>query len=128
MKNGSRPEEAYVHEGLKEIDAEFVAGRLKYVFMLIAELIPYRDLLVEAGEESAERANKVVGGAVVWTAMGLDYREAEFENKLRLKRTKAVLNLVDTLVETEKQRKEFREEQKIRAENRAFFSKMLGGF
>lgn len=99
---------------LKEIkpgDADYMAYHIEMIFRQCALLIPYIDQLETAEENFSKNESLAVAGAVVFEALGVNYRERESTYALYRKRTQALINLLNVLKETEFERIRMNEEK-----------------
>lgn len=105
---------------------EQVAEQVKLLFSFCFQLVPDLDILKKVSKLSGERVSTAMAMAPILGAQGMDYEEVEFETRLKAKRADALVNLIQVLEETEKERMVFADKQKARAQGRADISKMLG--
>lgn len=84
------------------------------------------DLLQEVLDHTSQAANHAVTMAPILGAAGIDFEEAEINNKYRAKRAAALLNLIQTLVNTEKEVKEFKEKKLKQVKTNQELKKMFG--
>lgn len=111
----------------EKITNEMLAERIKLLFGFCADLIPYQDRFEAVLREAERRSDYVLAATPIITAFGGDYEAKHFEAELHRKRAKALLNLIKTLDETEKERAEFTEKQAAKAKGRAELARILGG-
>lgn len=112
----------------KEIDPAVVLDletKIKLLWQFLAQLIPHRNLLKEVLGLCGRNESRVSAAAIVITALGGDWEGNELEAKVRRERAEALLNLVDVLIRTEKERKEYAEKKRIGQENIRKF--LMGG-
>lgn len=105
---------------------EGVAEIIKQIFQLVMFLKLERTYLEKLKDELEHRYTMATAGSVILEATGIDSSEKEMETVLYMKRLEALLNLIDTLDETEANRKEFNEGKEKRAEARKQLSKIFG--
>lgn len=105
---------------------EMLAERIKLLFSFAYDLLQFKDILEEAVKHCGERESFALSAAPLLGAFGMDYEEKEFEAGLEGKRAKALLNLIEVLEETEKERLEFLEKQTRIAKGRDQLRKMFG--
>lgn len=116
----------------KETDLEkrgrviVLAERVKLLFGFCAELIPDKDLLKETASVAEDRIGTAMAMAPIIGAYGMDSEVAEFNARLHSRRAKALFELINVLDETEKERLEFKEKQKNKAQGRADIARMFG--
>jgi len=103
-----------------------LAKKIELLFGFVADLIKDKDLLKEVSELCDQRQVFAVSAAPILGAFGIDYEEREFEAAMRGKRAKALLNLVEALEETEKERLEFGQKQGAKKQGRDQLRKILG--
>lgn len=85
---------------------EIFSERIRLLFGFCMELVPDIELLEKATKGAGEKEDMALSAAPLLGAAGLDYEQAHFDWKLRRKRAEALLNLVNVLVDTEKERNE----------------------
>ncbi len=110
----------------KQARIESLAEKIKLLFEFCGMMIKDRDLVKEVLEDSERRASYSLSAAPLLGAVGMDYEAIEFDARLHGKRAGALLNLLDTLAETEESRAEFSKSQQQKAEGRETIKKMLG--
>lgn len=98
--------EKYSHE-----DVLIVAERIKLLWGFLAELIPHKEMLKEAAEKAGDRSSMVLSAAPLIGAFGQDYEEIHMYREVERKRAVALYNLVNVLIETEEDFKEFFQSQ-----------------
>ncbi len=103
-----------------------LAERVGLLFGFCADMIKDKDLLKDTLEFSDNNVSRTQAMAPILTAYGMDYDAAEFEAKLRARRSSALFNLIDTLEQTELERIEFEKKQNGRREGRDQLAKALG--
>lgn len=110
----------------KKEHVAILAEKIKLLFGFCADLIKDKDLLKETLGLCEDRQSFAVSAAPILGAFGMDYEEPEFEAGMRKKRAKALLDLIEALEETEKERLEFQAKQKAKAKGRDQLRKILG--
>lgn len=83
-------------------------------------------LLNRALELSKKRYTMATSGAAIVQAAGMDSTEKEMEALLYIDRIKALINLIDTLKDTEARRQEFFQDKEKKQEGRDQLSKFFG--
>ncbi len=119
-------EDPIVNEQTKRARAEVLSERIKLLFIFVLELKNDKDLLQEAIDAANDRASFASSAAALFGAVGMDYESAEFEAILHARRAKAILNLINTLEETEKDRAEQISKSKKKAEAQNMLRGILG--
>lgn len=105
---------------------EQIAEQVKLLFSFCFQLVPDLDILKKVSKLSDERVSTSMAMAPIFGAHGMDWEVAEFETKLKAKRAEALMNLVQVLADTEKERLEFASKQGAKAKGRADLAKILG--
>lgn len=105
---------------------QIVAEQVKLLFGFCFQLVPDLDILKKVAKLSDDRVSTAMAMAPIFGAVGGDWEVAEFETKLKAKRADALLNLIEVLEQTEKDRIEFAEKQKGKSEGRAQMARIFG--
>lgn len=100
--------------------------KINLLFCFVMDLAKDKDLLEEVADLARKRESFSLSAAPILGAMGIDYEEKEREANIIKQRANAILNLISVLERTEKQIKEFKEEQAKVIKNRAVLEKILG--
>ncbi len=108
------------------IEIEILAERIKLLWALLGELIPYKEKLKDVAEEAGKRSSMTLSIAPILGAFGQNYEEVHLQKEIERKRAEALYNLINVLDETEKERKEFAEKKIKKAEGLAQIHKALG--
>ena len=106
--------------------AELVAEKIKVLFMFCMDIAADKDLIEAVREQAQQEQSRALSMAPILGAVGLDYEEAELEAGVHARRAAALLNLIDTLQETEYDRIDFKKKQASTAEARAKIARMVG--
>lgn len=106
--------------------AQMLAEQVTLIFQFCGMMIPHKDMIKDVMDASDDRASTTMAMAPVIGAFGGDWEAVQFEANLKAKRAHALYKLIDVLDETEKERVEFAEKQKERAEGRANLARILG--
>jgi hypothetical protein len=83
-----------------------LAEKIKVLFAFAHGLAPDMELLKEAFLGAKNKESFSVSAAPILGAFGIDYEQKEFEWALRRKRVEALINLIEVLENTEKERSE----------------------
>lgn len=113
-------------EAQKKARAIQVAEQVKLLFTFCMMIAQDKDLLEEVEQMATERASFALSAAPVLGALGMDYEEHELEASVRVTRTKALLNLIKALEDTEQARVDFAKKQASIASARAQLGGILG--
>ncbi len=113
-------------EATDKYRAEELAVKLGLLFDFCSVLIPYKDLIKKTADLCADKESTAVSAAVIFGAFGQDYRAVETEARIRKERAEAIFNLIDTLERTERERAEYRIEQKNKQAGLAVFNRAFG--
>ena len=106
----------------KQERIELLAGKITILFGFCTELISDVDLLKEAFTETAKKADFTISAAPILGAYGMNYEEKNIEWKIKADRAEALINLIEVLDRTEKERAAMRI-KKVRMEE---ITKLLG--
>lgn len=110
----------------KKIRAEALAERIKLLFTFVFSLKEDKDILEEVVDETNKSADFALNAAPLLGAFGMDYELEHFNASLEGKRAKALLNLINVLIETEKEHEEFKKRQQSIEEGRKKIRSILG--
>ena len=110
----------------KKVKALELAEKVKLLFTFCADLIPDKDMIKETFELASERQSMSVSMAPILGAFGEDYKDIEFEARIRKERASALFELIDTLDRTEKERIELNLKKKSRQKGLAQIHRALG--
>ena len=113
-------------EEIKKKRVKALVPMIEAIWQECAMIIPFRDLLQETMELCRDRQSTAEGGAAVLTACGIDYEGASLEARIRKERSQALLNMVETLVRTEKERMDYKAKEASRQVNAAQLRHILG--
>lgn len=105
---------------------QMLAMRIQLLIGFAAELVPDMDLLERTVKGTSERSMRVLSVAPILGAMGEDYEEKHMQSEVQRKRSKALLNFIKTIDETETERIEFFKSKGNKAEAARELNKMLG--
>jgi len=100
----------------EEEQIEELAMMVGQLIGLSALLIPHLDLLDRAAESARETSSITAAAAPIIGAMGKDWEESQFEADLQTKRSKAIVEMIRVLKETEDERAEFQKKQVAKRE------------
>jgi len=106
--------------------ATLLAERVKLLFQFCADLFDDIDLLEKVLEQSNKKKSFALSAAPLLGAVGMDYKEEEFDADLHARRAKALLSLIKTLKQTEEDRAEFAKKQVSKMEAQAQLRRILG--
>ena len=110
----------------KQIDAEFVAERVKLLWGFLSDFIPYKEMLKEVSSMANDRHSTALAMAPIFGAFGQDWEEKDMQTKINLERANALYSLVNVLDETEKQRIGFYQKQENKKAGLEQLNKALG--
>lgn len=94
-------------EQVTTIDQErilLLSSRIELLFGFCSLLIPDIDLIEQAEKSSRENASFSMAAAPIFGAVGLDYEQAVFNWELRERRSKAIVELLKVLRDTDNER------------------------
>ena len=100
---------------------ELLAERIKLLFGFCAEFIPDIELLKNTFIIAADKENFAESAAPVLCAFGIDYEEKSLEWRIRKERAKALINFIEVLARTEKERTKMKERKVSMAETAKMF-------
>lgn len=109
----------------KKERVERLASIIRMSLTTISTMIPYMDLLKEMEEQCEKSLSMATDGAIILEAMGKDSSEAENKANLELKRTRALINLLNVMEETEDSRQDFLKDKEKRDEASKQFDKLF---
>ncbi len=105
---------------------EVVAEKIKVLFSFCIELKKDKELLKKTLGLCNKRKEFAMSAAPLLGACGLDYEEQALESKIRGKRAKALINLIEVLEDTEQERVNFSKDQKVKEDGRRQLKSILG--
>lgn len=83
-----------------------LAERIKILFSFCFGFVPELDLLKETLLGIKDKENFTMSAAPLLGAFGVDYEQKNFEWRMKRKRAEALINLIEVLDRTEKERAE----------------------
>lgn len=113
-------------EAEKRERAELVAEKIKILFMFCMDIATDKDLIEQVREQARQQQSNALSMAPILGAVGLDYEEAELEAGVHARRAAALINLIDTLQETESDRIDFKKKQASTTASREQIARMVG--
>ena len=113
-------------EEIKKKRVEALVPLIETIWQECAMMIPFKDLLQETLALCRDRESTAEGGAAILTACGIDYEEASLEARIRKERSRALLNVIETLERTEKERLDYAGKKVAKQAGAAQLRKILG--
>lgn len=105
---------------------EILAEKIRLLWGFLADLIPHKAKLRKIVEKTRERSSMALSMAPILGAFGQDYEEVYLQREIERKRASALLNLIDVLDKTEKDRQRFKEGQIKKQKGLTEIHKVLG--
>jgi hypothetical protein len=102
--------------------AEQLAEKIKVLFGFCASFIPEMDLLKETLTGVHDKENFTMSAAPLLGAFGVDYEQKNWEWRMKRERAEALINLIEVLDRTEKERVEMNQKKADMAETVKLFN------
>ena len=110
---------------MEEERIDNLALKINMLLVFCNELLPDIDLLEKAYKEAQNKHSYTDSAAPILTSLGLDYEKIKIEWYIRERRSKALINLLKVIEETEKERTQYFKMEIEKQEARMQLQKIL---